>query len=34
MRLGGRGGGDKSIAQGGGVANDIGDIFKNTAKMI
>jgi len=30
----GRGGGDKSVAQGGGAADDIGDIFKNTAKMI
>ncbi len=30
----GRGGGDKSVAQGGGTANDVGELFKNTTTMI
>lgn len=32
--FGGRGGGDKSIAQGGGAAEDVSDLFRHTKEMV
>ena len=32
--INGRGGGDKSIAQGGGTANNVDELFKHTAEMV